>query len=453
MLVKTPPLNQPSEQKNVSRKVRKIKQWIVFILCCFLVLSIFIGIIAFFVGLVNKKINNKAETKALEENLLIKIEQIISDASFLANTYDYDEAINKIKGFGDDYTIHETLSCAVTEYENLKRVLVRWEDTTTIPHIFFHTLIKDNSKAFDGDYKEVGYNQYMITINEFKDIMKEMYERNYILVSIYDIAKRITDENGDTKFTQGDIYLPEGKKPFVMSVDDVNYYDYMKEDGFASKLVIDNKGNPTCEYIEDDGTISIGNFDVVPILEDFLLEYPDFSYKGARGILALTGYEGVLGYRTSPTQTNYNLDDIAEAKKVATALKARGWVFASHSWGHRYYGSCSNEDLYNDAIKWENEVEPIIGETDILIYPNGEDISDTRDYSGYKYETLKACGFKYFCNVDSAPHWVKIRDDYVRQARRNIDGYRMFHNPEKLSDLFNVEKIWDNERPVPVPKI
>ena len=28
-----------------------------------------------------------------------------------------------------------------------------------------------------------------------------------------------------------EIYLPEGKKPFVLSQDDVNYYDYMEGDG------------------------------------------------------------------------------------------------------------------------------------------------------------------------------------------------------------------------------
>lgn len=35
---------------------------------------------------------------------------------------------------------------------------------------FYHTLIKDTSKAFDGDYKEADYNQVMTTIDEFNKI-------------------------------------------------------------------------------------------------------------------------------------------------------------------------------------------------------------------------------------------------------------------------------------------
>ena len=36
----------------------------------------------------------------------------------------------------------------------------------------------------------------------------------------------------------GDIMLPEGKLPFVMSQDDLCYYPYMDGDGFASRIVI-----------------------------------------------------------------------------------------------------------------------------------------------------------------------------------------------------------------------
>ena len=39
--------------------------------------------------------------------------------------------------------------------------------------------------------------------------------------------------------------LPEGKKPLIISFDDVNYYDYMLAEGFTSKLVLGDDGqNP-----------------------------------------------------------------------------------------------------------------------------------------------------------------------------------------------------------------
>ena len=37
---------------------------------------------------------------------------------------------------------------------------------------------------------------------------------------------------------------------------------------------------------------------MVPRLNTFLEEHPDGAYKGARGMIALTGYNGVFGYRT-----------------------------------------------------------------------------------------------------------------------------------------------------------
>ena len=48
--------------------------------------------------------------------------------------------------------------------------------------------------------------------------------------------------------------LPEGKKPFVLSLDDLSYYHSYDGRGIASKLVLDENGKPTCEYIQADGS-------------------------------------------------------------------------------------------------------------------------------------------------------------------------------------------------------
>jgi len=229
----------------------------------------------------------------------------------------------------------------------------------------------------------------------------------------------------------------------------------MTSDGFATRMIIDENGNPTCEYVNPDGTTTTGSFDMVPLLEDFIKTHPDFSYKGARAVLAITGYDGVLGYRTCPSGDGYNPDDAEKAKSVADRLKEIGYEFASHSWGHQLYGSISYEKLCTDADKWEKEVEPILGETDILIYAHGEDIAGIEKYdsSNEKFNYLKSLGFDYYCNVDANTYWVQFGDDYMRQGRRNLDGYRMYHFPEMLTDLFDVSAVWDSERPTPVPTI
>ena len=140
------------------------------------------------------------------------------------------------------------------------------------------------------------YNYVMTTVDEFCRILEEMYTRGYVLVSIYDVASYETQADGTQVMKHQPIYLPEGKKPFVLSVDDVSYYEYMTGHGFASKLVVGEDGTPTSEYTNSDGSLSYGSYDVVPILDDFVETHPDFSYRGAKGIIALTGYEGCLLY-------------------------------------------------------------------------------------------------------------------------------------------------------------
>ncbi|MDY3251103.1 MAG: polysaccharide deacetylase family protein [Candidatus Choladocola sp.] len=399
-------------------------------------------------------------------------------ADRMAMQYDYDGAIELLtntEGYGEN-TEYQT---AVSGYEQQKAACVPFP-AEEVTHIFFHTLIHDPAKAFDGDEYESGYNQFMVTENEFNSIMEQMYERGYVLVFLSDIVSCTEDENGNKTFAPKDIMLPEGKIPFVLSQDDVSYYHYMDGDGYASRLIVDENGDVRNEYIEDDGSISVGDYDMVPLVDRFVEKHPDFSYHGAKGYVALTGYEGILGYRTdevyktkeasrvTPQQQMFfdsypgGFDEAAYekecegARQVADAMKKNGWKFASHTWGHQNLSETngiSYESFVRDTDRWETWVEPLIGETDTLIYAFGGDIRGWEKYSGDRYNYLKQCGFDYFCGVDSAKYWLQIEPGYVRQSRRNVDGYRMYYNPDMLSDLFDVQKAWDPMRPSYVPEI
>ena len=397
------------------------------------------------------------------------IDTLIAQADRLAKGYDYDKAMELLQqdaSLAADSRIEE----AVSTYQSEKDALVP-ADVKNVTHVFFHSLIMDTAKAFDGDSRSGGYNSVMTTKDEFLKILDALYNDGYVLVRIHDIAYETSDENGNPVFTWGNIMLPEGKKPIVMSQDDVCYYPYMDGDGFASKIIIGEDGRPSCEMKMEDGTVSAGSYDLVPILNDFIDEHPDFSYKGAKAIIALTGYEGIFGYRTASSYSespDYERERELAAK-VAQCLRDDGWELASHSWGHLWMGvsgnpekpyKISDERFYTDTDKWENEVESLIGPTDIYIYPNGNDIADWHPYTeeNYRYQYLASKGFRYFCNVDSSPAWVQLGSDYLRQGRRNLDGYRMYYdlpetNPSKdhLSDLFDVTTVFDRERPVPVP--
>lgn len=392
----------------------------------------------------------------------------MEEAGRLAAMYDYDGAIELLKG-DSGFAESQEMAAKVAEWEAAKAELVEYP-LEEVTHIFYHTLIKDTSLAFDGDSKEGGYNQVMTTIDEFNKITQSMYEKGYVLVSLHDMCT----VNEDGTVSRGKIMLPPGKKAFVLSQDDVSYYHYMDGDGMATKLIIDENGKVKNEYREQDGSVSIGDFDMVPLIDTFVEEHPDFSYHGAKGTIALTGYNGVLGYRTDIAyKTRENLDEyqekffqehpdfneesynkeIEEATKVANAMKENGWEFASHTWGHINVTQAELSRIQTDTEKWMSYVKPIVGDTDIIIFAFGADIGDWQAYTAdnEKFNYLKSVGFNIYCNVDSSQYWVQFGDRYMRQGRRNLDGYRMYYNPEMVSDLFDASQVFDPARPTPVP--
>ena len=105
-------------------------------------------------------------------------------------------------------------------------------------------------------------------------------------------------------------------------------------------------------------------------------------------------------------------------------------------------------------------MESLIGPTDILLYPYGNDIADWRPYKddNPRFKYLESKGFRYFCNVDaSTPYWMQMGTSYFRMARRNLDGYRLYEDlvqtdpaKKRLTDLFDAAEIFDPARPTPV---
>ena len=152
---------------------------------------------------------------------------------------------------------------------------------------------------------------------------------------------------------------------------------------------------------------------------------------------------------------NPNLDaDIATATVVAQALKAQGWEFASHSWGHINFTNSSLGSIQADTAKWKSDVEPIVGPTDLLIYPFGADISGVPGYRGAKFDYLKSQGYSFFFNVDgSVPAWGQWGDEYLREARINIDGISMkaaVEGRQVLDEFFDVDSVLDPQRPASI---
>ncbi len=437
---------------------------------------ILVGAIVLISFQVKRSKQKKAEEKARQEKLIQEEEErnrqrkeAIAEADIMAMGYDYDGAIELLRSL-ENYDQDADIIAKIADYEATKSTMVA-VNMDEVTHIFYHSLVVDPERGFAGDDSAAaGFKQWMTTVDEFNKITQAMYDNGYVLVDLHDLVNQTTDEDGTVHFTTNQIMLPEGKKPFVLSLDDLSYYHSYDGRGTASKMILDENGKPTCEYIQADGTTVVGAYDCVPLLDQFLEEHPDGAYHGARGTIALTGYNGILGYRTDiayKTGENLTADqqawmddhpdfdwdkECAEAKKVAEGMIADGWKFASHTWGHIRVGDASLESIKTDTEKWMNYVAPLIGGTDTIIFAHGQDLADWHDYSAdnEKFAYLKSQGFNFFCNVDSSQYFLQIRDNYVRQGRRNLDGYRLWNDvhgeKNRTSDLFDASQILDPAR-------
>ena len=90
------------------------------------------------------------------------LDELLSRASGLAASYDYDGAIALLKDSAE-FSGEQAVLDAIASYEEIKTTLVR-ADTASITHVFFHSLIVDPAKAFDGQSDQDGYNQFMTTV-------------------------------------------------------------------------------------------------------------------------------------------------------------------------------------------------------------------------------------------------------------------------------------------------
>lgn len=420
-----------------------------------------------------EKAAQEAQIRA-EEEALENRKSLLAEAELLAAGYDYEGAVALLQGV-EDYEQDADLLAAAARYSAKKSTLVT-VDAGTVQHLLFRPLIYDHERAFNvalqGQATVDSLKSWTVTVEEFTKILDEMYNRGYVFVSIHDLVDMTTAEDGTVTLKKStSLKLPEGKTPVILSIDDMSYYHGYENRGFADKLVLNELGEVKAQYTDANGVTSVGDYDIIPILDTFFREHPDASYKGARGLIALTGYNGVLGYRTDVAyQSGINLGadqqqwlsknpgfnwekEVEEAKKVAEVLKAGGWEFACATWGKVNLSSASLDIAKTDYEKWGSTVQNIVGETDVLVYPYGMDMGSWKDYTADNplYAYFKSQGMKFFCNIDTSQKvWMQLRNEYMRQGRINVDGSmlnRMLQGQtDVLNDVFTASQVCGSYR-------
>ncbi len=312
------------------------------------------------------------------------------------------------------------------------------EYTGPLYHVFFHGLIAFPEIA----YSKVGQGSLdtdCVTPAEFKSSLSELYKNNYILIDINSTFEAV-EENGQQVIKDKKIMLPQGKRPLIMSIDDLVYDPKKMGRGMVDKIILDKAGNFATYTKHADGQeiVSYDN-EIIPILEQFIKEHPDFSFNGAKATLALTGWVGILGYRIDRLSANRQ-SEIEAVKQIVEKLKEKGWSFASHGYGHRHSSKITYNLFKDDTIKWHNEIEPIVGPTKIYVYPYGDKLS----VNDAKYKLLLEYGFKVMCGVSMTPSW-KNYSHSIFMDRQSIDGYSLKHYNKFLSPLLDTNTVYDVE--------
>ena len=229
----------------------------------------------------------------------------------------------------------------------------------------------------------------------------------------------------------------------------MSYYDYMAPDGFASRMVINDQGDVVTEVQAPDGTVyQTYEGDVQPILDQFVKEHPEFSWRGAKGVLAPTGYQGAFGYRITDLElyTPEEGQQMLEAvKAISQRLRETGWQIGCHSYTHNGYwrGDITMEELESDLTRWKELIGTYTGQTNILITPFGAHYSPDDP----RYQYMIDQGFTILCPVQANMSTTFTGQGMI-QNRLNLDGYTMLKHPERVSQhFFDPQLVLDGARP------
>lgn len=366
-----------------------------------------------------------AAEQARQEALNARRAEALAEAERLRSGYFYDEAIAALS---DEEIVDESVEAELTAIRAERDSLVDY--TGDVPHIFFHSLIVYPELVFTDRVTPMGgYNSGFSEKAELEKILPQLYERGYVLYDL-DALWEMTDSGMQRK----PILLPLGKTPLILSVDDVAY---AYGDGFAQQLFVDENGGLMYRVNNPQGGVDIvPDGDVMGVVDAFVEQHPDFSYRGHKGTIALTGFQGAFGY-------DYDIPEQAEQiRTVSAALKADGWNFASHSYTHNrvnnYYGpGCSVEKISYDINKWVDHVVPCIGETRLFIAPFGYRVQQPA------LQCILDAGFEIYCTVDSKVY-NELNPDYALMSRIEIGGYSMTYYRDTLNELFfDVDSVFD----------
>ena len=315
-------------------------------------------------------------------------------------------------------------------------------------------LIADTELAFEVNYISNNDDIYLTT-NEFSAILEELYARNYVLID----AEALVDTSNEDYLVEKDLKVPQGKKPLIIIIENLDYSLRNYGNGTCEKLVLNDQGQVCGQYMNASGQEVVQrSAEAIGILDMFVEDHPDFSFNGVKGVISICGYESCFGYVISEDEIddhNFALNAIGrpnedvtlqdiEANRntvsmIVSTLKDTGWQFASSTYGNINAEKSDMEEIISDTEKWNEQIGSVLGPVHMIVYPNGNFINGTDPRAEY----LKGLGFRIFFGIGPNPYYT-YGINYLYYDRTLINGTNM-RNAD-LSRLFDVDKVYDEAR-------
>ncbi len=363
--------------------------------------------------------------------------------------------IDSLYGYGIDSHLDDEAK-RLEEYrkfqdEDLAAVDLR----DTLENIYTHCLIAFPEINFASKSSYGACGPDCLTPYEFKYLLENLYEKGYIIIDANLVYNEQTDSPNYT------LMLPKGKKPLILTFDDVTYDSRKFGRGMVDKLIVDEDGY-VCTYTKHkDGTevISYDN-ELFPIINAFVREHPDFTFQGARGTLFFTGFDGICGYRTQSEPVDDaeaalkldRQDQIAQAKVVIEALRTEGWTFGCHGYNHSNMPKISAATFRKEIDMWREEVGAIVGDTQLFCWPYGAHTNgDVNLRKNEQHQYLFDSGFTFFFGCGSARYLSNELDgNGIFSDRKGVTGNVLVYIAKEYKSylrdypyLFDPDKMWD----------
>lgn len=250
-------------------------------------------------------------------------------------------------------------------------------------HIFVHNLVAfpELDLAVNPNSTWQDWNNTSV---EYVRLLESLYEKNYVLINanyLFDYEYRDGQLIANLKKS---VKLPKGKTGVVISCDNVCFPENEHGTGRIDKIVVYEGHIASYTYFSDGTSEYSYERDVCDITEQFCLKHPDFSFAGARLLLAVSGEAGILGYRTDTRYASKGYDvekEREDCRAVIKYLNEHGFYFGCHSYAHLDLRTLSGDKLNKEFDSWNSQVKPLIGYTPFYVYPFGNWVeSDTEQY-------------------------------------------------------------------------